>query len=183
MTTPASDTEMPDRPGSPGFTILSDVLSDTNHIWLNRDPNDKSLDGSMDNLCHIMRLTPRQLYTNRVQSSGEWAVDTYKLGDALLAQLEQTVCAGHYVGRISSMTPVDAPVDAPVVLEPYWEYKYEDEVYRIDLDEPAKLTDAARRQCRRSQVWSRVGVRKRATSPCRGERSPRRDAPRGGRAN
>jgi hypothetical protein len=117
MTTPASDTEMPDRPGSPGFTILSDVLSDTNHIWLNRDPNDKSLDGSMDNLCHIMRLTPRQLYTNRVQSSGEWAVDTYKLGDALLAQLEQTVCAGHYVGRISSMTPVDVPVDAPVVLD------------------------------------------------------------------
>ncbi|RSH93333.1 hypothetical protein EHS25_007687 [Saitozyma podzolica] len=162
MTTPASDTDMPDRPGSPPFTILSDVLSDTNYIWLDRGPNDMALDGSMDNLTQIMRLVPRPMYTNRVQSPGEWTVDTYRSGATLLAQFETDVCAGHFLGSISDMTPVDAPE----VLEPVWNYKYEDEVYRIDLDAPAVLTDA---------VWndrSAIGVKFGPEWECAGQDLP-----------
>ncbi|GFZ49646.1 hypothetical protein JCM24511_07047 [Saitozyma sp. JCM 24511] len=152
MSTPASETEMPDRPGSPPFTILSDVLSDTSYIWLDRDPNDKLLDGSMDSLCRIVNPAPLpDPLIDPVRSREEWSVDTYNLGHTILAQFTTNVVVGQHVGRITSMTPVDGP-----------------EV--IDLDAPAVLTDEA---------WSdpsAIGVRFGPEWECASEQDPPAEA-------
>jgi hypothetical protein len=66
-------------------------------------------------------------------------VCTRKVGHTLLAQVQDGFVPQKFFGRITSMTSAEAPG----VFDPWYRYEYQDEAYRIDLDEPAKLTDAA----------------------------------------
>jgi hypothetical protein len=133
MSTLASDTEMPDRPAQSPFRV-NDEWSETNYVWLHGDPDDKWLDGLMDSLRRFVNLgRPAS------ETPDQWTVCTRKVGHTLLAQVQDGFVPQKFFGRITSMTSAEAPG----VFDPWYRYEYQDEAYRIDLDEPAKLTDAA----------------------------------------